>query len=101
MSDQQDKQQLGQDVAMVLSLHNLAAWKTFQVIDAPTPASAYSYALKWTGNGSTNCDIQAVITDNELRANMNKTDEPPFVIPDDIDSKLEDGETLFLLSWEK
>jgi hypothetical protein len=100
MTPQEIKKQLGQELTLVVSLHNAAEMTGLQIIDAPDAASIYKYCIPWTGTGWNTCEIQTVITENEMRASVLKMDTPPYVVPMDPDTPLNEGECLYLISWE-
>ena len=100
MTEEQIQKMFGPDIKMLGSWTNLGTVSGTIIFDASDVTAINKYAVQWTLDGTTDVTIEPLMYENEFRATMLGVDEPPYIMPLDLDSPLEEGESLYLLHFK-
>ena len=100
MTEEQIQKMFGPDIEMHGSWTNLGTVSGTIIFDASDVTAINKYAVQWTLDGTTDVTIEPLMDENEYRATILGVDAPPYIMPIDLDSPLEDGESLYIIRYK-
>ena len=101
MTEDDIKAMYGSDITLIGSWVNFGTVSGLHIIDAPDVTAVNKYAVKWTLNGSADVVIKPIMHEDEFRCAILGVDKPPYYsAPIDLDSPLEEGESLYMINFK-
>lgn len=101
MTEEEIQAMYGSDISVIGSWVNFATVSGVYIIDAPDVTAVNKYVVKWTLNGSADVVVKPMLHEDEFRCAILGVDEPPYYsAPIDLDSPLEEGESLYIINFK-
>ena len=85
---------------MLGSWTNLGTMSGTVIVDARDVTAINKYAVQWSLDGSTDVVIEPLMDENEYRSTILGLNAPPYIMPIDLDSPLEEGESLYIIRYK-
>ena len=101
MTPEQEAVLEGPGNKLLVRVHNLGNMTGLVIVETTSAEAYYDSCFNWTGEGTMDVLVRPILHEDDVVALLRSTESPPVVSPYvGLDASLEEGESLYKLSWK-